>query len=72
MTLLGIFTYYFRVCEVRLNPCEVRLKRTSENSELEKTQISFLSGGAFGGWGEVCEVRFGWRGPLVGGVGYAR
>ena len=22
--------------------------------------------------GEVCKVRFGWRGPLVGGVGYAR
>ena len=32
-------------CEVRLNPREVRLKRTSENSELGKTQISFLGGG---------------------------
>ena len=35
--------------EVRLNPCEVRLKRTSENSETWKNS-NFL---------------FGWRGPLV-------
>ena len=27
-------------------------------SELGKTQISFLGGGAFGGWGGVCEVRY--------------
>ena len=32
-------------CEVRLNPCKVRLKQTLENSELGKTQISFLGGG---------------------------
>ena len=65
----GIFTwYYFRVREVRLNPHQVRLKRTSENSELGKTQISFLGGGDLwwvgwgiqgeGMWGGVCEVRY--------------
>ena len=45
--------------------------------ELRKTQISFLGGGylwwvRWGMWNEVCEVGFGWRGPLVGRVGYAR
>ena len=64
MTFLGIFTwYYFCICEVRLIPCEVRLKWTSENSELEKTQISFLGEGdlwwvGWGMWGEVCEVGY--------------
>ena len=35
--------------EVRLNPCEVRLKRTLENSETQKKKNFF----------------FEWRGPLV-------
>ena len=42
--------------ELKLNPCEVRLKQTSENLETWKNS-NFLSG---------------WRGPLVmifGGVG---
>ena len=42
--------------EVRLNPREVRLKQTSENSELGKTQISFLGGG---------ECRWVWQGVGV-------
>ena len=44
------------LCEVRLNPCEVRLKQPLENLETQKNS-NFLSG---------------WRGPLVmifGGVG---
>ena len=39
--------YYFRMegaCEVRLNPCKVRLKGTSENLVTGKTQISILGG----------------------------
>ena len=52
MTFLGIFprvVKYIILREVRLNPCKVRLKRTSENSENLKNS-NFLSG---------------WRGPLV-------
>ena len=51
-----------------------------------KNSIFFWVEGTFGGWGGVCEeryakwgtqgevhkVRFGWRGCLVGGVGYAK
>ena len=51
-TILGIFPREVKdiiLHEVRLNPCEVRLKRTSENSETRKNS-NFL---------------FGWRGPLV-------
>ena len=57
-----------------------RLKWTLENSELGKTQISFLGGGDLWwvGWGMWCEVgytRWGMRGGLrkvgLGEVGYA-
>ena len=51
-----------------------------------KLKFLFWVEGTFGGLGGVCEVRyvkwgtqgevskvrFGWRGPLVGGVGYVR
>ena len=59
MTFLGIFPHEVKdiiLYEVRLNPHEVRLKQTSENSETRKNS-NFL---------------FGWSGPLVmifGGVG---
>ena len=33
--------------EVRLNPCQVRLKQTLENLETQKSQIYFLSGGRY-------------------------
>ena len=49
---MGIFPHEVKdiiLREVRLNPCEVRLKQTSENSETQKNS-NFL---------------FGWRGPLV-------
>ena len=62
MIFLGIFPCVVKdiiLCEVRLNPGKVRLKRTSENSKNSETQknSNFLCG---------------WRGPLVmmlGGVG---
>ena len=51
-TILGIVPREVKdiiLRKVRLNPCEVRMKRTSENSETQKNS-NFL---------------FGWRGPLV-------
>ena len=58
MTILGIFSCKVKdiiLCEVSLNPHEVRLKQTSENSETQKNS-NFLfgwrgvGGGAGGGW----------------------
>ena len=57
----GLFRDFFENFSMRgeryyVHVHEVGLKRTSENLELGKTQMSF----------------YGWRGPLVGGVGYMR
>ena len=48
-------------CEVRLNPCKMRLKRTSENSE--KLKFSFWVEGTLGDdiwWGRFRRTRWWW------------
>ena len=36
-----------KACEVRLNPHEVRLKQTLENSETQKNSVTFWGKGNF-------------------------
>ena len=68
MTFLGIFPREVKVIIFTWRGArEVCLKRTSENSELGKTQISFLGGGSVGGcsrvWGSRLDQGAGCGGP---------
>ena len=54
----NFYMILFLCTQGELNPHEVRLKQTLENSELSKTQIFFWMEGTFGGWGGVYEVRY--------------
>ena len=55
MKCLPQYTQNMISCEMRFNPCEVRLNQTSENFETQKTWKKKTN----------LKLQFGWRRPLV-------